>query len=871
MVWVLTETVANPSNAQTEFYGGGGNPVYFGEERFDGKFTKYTVSESGLGIQDREVDHGYEYHNVSVSAALQEPPAEMVPGQTIELTATFAHSGSVSAGGLGIGVLFWYSGKGLQMQPAEPFRYAPWDSGFDGTSSVTYTSVIPWAAGGEELEIYASFWNAEPCLVIWRYEARPAGGAAASPEPEQADDGEEPPLEAEPRRPVIVLPGIYGSYVASVWSEGTWLYGRGIAPELLTIDPLAHSYDDLIQTLKNAGYVEGQDLFVGAYDWRMPPGPVDGAVDGVIEGLSGVSITDDVYEYGIDYLGYYLEQAAESWRQNHDGEALDSVDIISHSTGGLVARVYIQGTAYGKHYRSSDGTAVALPRVNNLIMVAVPNRGATLPWQAMHNNFKRDVASKLVMSKIIARSYFKVQRGFTIGGPPLPITPESVRDPATGLLDPVKFIRLYCPTFRSLLATYPFLVKQDGRLVDVNNLPEVRNDLVLDLNNGLDLPDRPAPADPSPFAGAVNRTTVMWARRNDTVHQMREMNSAAENAVFPMDARFEQDVAAGTTWYEDIVEPLGGDGTVPSLSAAGQFEGDGRIDLVEVLPGDGSHTGLMANRRVQTLVLDILGIDLQGVEISTGLARTDAYVVVVMSDPVGLLLADGQGRRLGWTPDTGALSEIPNSLWYGESEGIGFAFGEVPQPLRVELVGLGGDHFVQVVGEQREQRIGLQDDSPLAAGERRILEIRAADEPDPGPLAPVEAPAPGKPATPWVTGATIAASALAAGALAVVGTRLMRKRRAPARQPGAVRTPVPAPAAACERCGSAVRPQGGFCGACGAPVAPAGPQAQDQPGRAEPAGGMLTCPHCSHRVSAGSRFCGLCGGPVSCPGKDGGP
>ncbi|NIV31074.1 MAG: hypothetical protein GWN58_16750, partial [Anaerolineae bacterium] len=52
----------------------------------------------------------------------------------------------------------------------------------------------------------------------------------------------------------------------------------------------------------------------------------------VIQGISGLSITDDLYEYGVDYLGYNLKLAAERWRQDHDGEILDSVDIISHST-----------------------------------------------------------------------------------------------------------------------------------------------------------------------------------------------------------------------------------------------------------------------------------------------------------------------------------------------------------------------------------------------------------------------------------------------------------------------------------------------------------------------------------------------------------
>ena len=724
-VWVLTETLANPANAATEVYGGGKTPNWFGEPRFEGKHLIYSVSTSSFGVDDRSVDHGYEYHNCSIQVSFQEPPAELVPGQIVELTASAAHSGTAEDAGCGI--QFWYSSDDVNMQPETVLAYAPWHEAFDGTSSATYSFEVPQAySDGEEIEIWAGLWNAPPCAVVWRYRAEVVEDEKEIEEPKV--DEEEPPKD-EARKPVIVLPGIYGSYLASTLDQYTWLYNRGIDPGLLAIDPLAHYYDDLIVTLKNAGYVEGEDLFIGAYDWRVPPGPVDGTYDGVLQGMSGLSITDGVYEYGVDYLGHNLKQAAERWRQNHDGEILDAVDIISHSTGGLVARSYIQSTAYGKHFPASDGEGVPLPRVRNLIMVAVPNRGAALPWQAMNNNFIRDPASKFVMSKILANSWFKVQKGLTINGPPAPITPESVRDPVSGQLDPVRFINLYCPTFRSLLATYPFIVDRNGTLFHVNNEPAVRNDLVLDLNNGLDLPDWPA-TDPNPFANAVDHTVVFYASREETAHQMQQMNTAAANVVFPMDAVFEQDVAEGTTWYQDIVARVG-DGTVPSLSAAGQFEGDGRIEVIRVTDGNTTHTGLMANRQVQTGILDVLGIDWQEVEISTGLGApsvvggaavaSEINILTALTDPVGLLVVDGQGRRLGWTPETGVLAEIPGSVWYGEGDGIGFVYGEVPQPLRVELVGLGEDHLVQVAGEQGAQRIGLDDRGALALDEQTSM------------------------------------------------------------------------------------------------------------------------------------------------------
>jgi hypothetical protein len=774
-LWVLTETLVNPHNAPTEFYGGGATPGWFEEARFEGKHLLYSVSRTSFGVDDREVDHGHEYHNCSIDVSFQEPPAQLIPGETVELAVSASHGGTAEDAGLGI--QFWYTGDGVHIQPEEVLRYAPWHDAFDGTSSKTYSFEVPQAYfDGEEIEIYASLWNAEPSLVVWRYRAAVSEDETPAKEPEQKM---EEPVEDEQQKPVIILPGIYGSYLASAWwDQREWIYNRGLSPDLLALDPLANYYDDMVMTLKNAGYVEGQDLFLGAYDWRMPPGPVDGSYDGVIQGISGLSITDELYEYGVDYLGHYLKQAAERWRADHDGEILDSVDIISHSTGGLVARAYVQSTAYGGHFPASDGEGVPLPRVRNLIMVAVPNRGAALPWQAMHNNFIRDMASKRVMSKLLAGSYWKLERGYTIEGPPAPITQESVRDPVTGQIDPVRFINAYCPTFRSLLATYPFLITLDGDLVDVNDRPEFRNDLVLDLNNGLDMHDRPAPADPSPFASLVEHTAVFFASEELTAHQMRERDNAAMDVVFPMDAHFEKDVAAGTIWYQDIADFVG-DGTVPSLSAAGQFSGDGRIESYHVLDGDKSHTGLMGNPEVQVDILDILGIDWREVEISTGLAAPSGWdILFALSDPVGFLLVDGQGRRLGWTPDTGVLAEIPNSVWYGEGDGIGFVFGEVPQPLQVELVGMDGDYRVMVTGEQGDQRLGLTASGTLANGETKNAGIETRERLSaPAPVAAESSGSDGDDSRTllWVL---VVVYALVAALLVVLVVVLARRRRA---------------------------------------------------------------------------------------------
>src|SRR5205823_3773559 len=57
------------------------------------------------------------------------------------------------------------------------------------------------------------------------------------------------------RRPVLIVPGIGGTYVADLFHEGDWLLNRGVPPDQLRIDPIDGTYNALIETLKNAGYV----------------------------------------------------------------------------------------------------------------------------------------------------------------------------------------------------------------------------------------------------------------------------------------------------------------------------------------------------------------------------------------------------------------------------------------------------------------------------------------------------------------------------------------------------------------------------------------------------------------------------------------
>ena len=513
------------------------------------------------------------------------------------------------------------------------------------------------------------------------------------------------------RKPVFIVPGIAGTYSKYSGTDQFWLTERGIVPELLQIDPLARVYDDIIKTFQNVGYVLDEDLFVVNYDWRVMPGPVDNNFDGHIDGISAASITSRQFKYGVDYLGWFLKQACEMWRQNNNNEELDSIDIISHSTGGLVSRTYIQSDAYGGVYDNVNN--YSLPKVRNLVMIGVPNRGASKPWNPLNDNWIADLAYRFVLSKMVNRAYQKVKQGVTIQGPDYTIDLQSIMG-SNNQPDSILFIQKYVPTIRYLLATYDFIDFDENGVpnyVNVNGDPDIRNDLILDLNNGLDFNQN---GDPSKFLDS-SYTAVIYGVGENTPHLVEKRTDFELNAIHRFTDYTSTSVLPGTVWYNDIAADNNGDGTVPIISSAGQFAGDNRANLIPVISGN--HTGIVSQPDVQSTILNLLNVPFNQNNISTGSSNNYDRILSVISDPVELIITDGSGRRLGYTEDTDVLTEIPNSLWFGDADGIGYVFGPVEEPITLELTGLDENYYVMVSVEDSGRAGGVVLEGFLADGE----------------------------------------------------------------------------------------------------------------------------------------------------------
>lgn len=107
--------------------------------------------------------------------------------------------------------------------------------------------------------------------------------------------------------PLILLPGLMASF-----SRGAILEGKNVGPEDWKLGAYIKDYNGLIQTIKNAGYTEGEDFFVFAYDWRKPVSEIS-------------QVFNDFIETKV--------------KPKNLGQ---KINLVGHSLGGLVAREYSQ-------------------------------------------------------------------------------------------------------------------------------------------------------------------------------------------------------------------------------------------------------------------------------------------------------------------------------------------------------------------------------------------------------------------------------------------------------------------------------------------------------------------------------------------------
>ncbi len=169
LTWVLVDTQVNPQNAELE--------ITFSEPRWVGSYDRWSVSETSMSAQHYRVDGGTVVVDVTTDFGFNAPPATLIPGETIELSA----AGSMSASKMCISALeqFQYEVNDIQV-PESYFKLAMGNCSCSGGSeqcgiqdiggATTSVIEVPTAASlGTEFTISAGLWNCSACNIVWIY------------------------------------------------------------------------------------------------------------------------------------------------------------------------------------------------------------------------------------------------------------------------------------------------------------------------------------------------------------------------------------------------------------------------------------------------------------------------------------------------------------------------------------------------------------------------------------------------------------------------------------------------------------------------------------------------------------------------------
>ncbi|WP_217312837.1 DUF4347 domain-containing protein [Richelia sinica] len=454
--------------------------------------------------------------------------------------------------------------------------------------------------------------------------------------------------------PVIFIPGFGGSFVkdpgeltldntddAARKNIDDWYVNRGLSPDRLALEPFGQAYYDIVQSLDNVGYTPydnsltdaenisaGANLFIAAWDWRLPVAGVnDGNADGIVTGVKDI-VGDNIFESGVDYLGYWLQKAK-------DITGSDVVDIITHSTGGLVARSYIQSDAYGATLSDS----FVLPTVEDLVLVGVPNEGTSEVFNFLQDDWSGKPASR-ALALLVDKSYDLAISGNPITGPDANFVWDTASDKLT-LVDSLdanniidsdvtkeEFVTNYIRTLNDLLPTFAFydddasnpsnyeLLTADSNFDGIN-----ANELILDLNGNVN---------GNAFIDSTVSTSVIYGSGVETSGLVQKRVGPApllEGGFFkdeilsfttPLLGRSPND---GEVWYEDLPSINQGDGTLTKESTVGQFLGDPNAKLtINERPNIG-HSELVQDVASQEQILGAIGVTgISESDISTGQA-----------------------------------------------------------------------------------------------------------------------------------------------------------------------------------------------------------------------------------------------------------
>lgn len=447
-------------------------------------------------------------------------------------------------------------------------------------------------------------------------------------------------VETNVDRPLLFIPGFGGTQAANLTPAGfqNWLTNRGLPASQLALEPLANAYSDIVATLDNVGYRNDSTLFTVKWDWRMPVASTtfDNVNDGVLSNITEANMlgqqTTPTWNSGVSYLAWYLGQASNAWN-TLTGALPAKVDLVTHSTGGLIARSFLQSAGYVQN----DATLDTLPEVNTLIQVGVPSQGSGQLHDLLNNDFGLKTVSR-ALGVVLTQAYDAVQAGATITGPDgSSISKATIANAA----DPQKaFIQQYVRSMRDLLSTDEFLDDTEDGISQFRQLTpaEGGNTLLFDLNFG---------TSQTSFGQKLTNAYIIYSQEAPTAelvttHTGIDFSEGTKNIQNPLGTVLGRIPTSSEVWTSYSDTP--GDGTVSFESSAAPYVGNAKFQLIEIKQADAGsavpiqHTELTydiySQKRIVSALTGRTVASIPNTDISTNQLRT-------LPQQVALLVSSG--------------------------------------------------------------------------------------------------------------------------------------------------------------------------------------------------------------------------------------
>lgn len=208
--------------------------------------------------------------------------------------------------------------------------------------------------------------------------------------------------------PIIIIPGTFAS-----WNRDAILHNKEVSYKDWKLQNFVKEYDGLINTFVNLGYEINKNLFIFPFDWRQE------------------------IEKSADNLDSFLSE--KTWINNPDRK----INIIGHSLGGLIGRIFTQ--------KSKD-------KVNQIITVGTPHQGVVQVYKPIESGeIDRDNTFFWLALKIV-----------------LILNKSKIESDRVTLAN--KF-----PAAKDLFPTFNFLKDLAGNEINFNNL-EIKNILLPQYN-----------------------------------------------------------------------------------------------------------------------------------------------------------------------------------------------------------------------------------------------------------------------------------------------------------------------------------------------------------------------------------------------------